>query len=457
MHCLKLEKLGIPTVPIVTEAFAELVKARALKDGMPFMRFGFTPHPITGKSALVHREYVEGTDPITGKPLMKEIVELLTRPLSKEEKKEGELERSVPRFVGADSEDALQQVFLENHWTDFQPIVLPTEERVAEMLKGTSHRPDEIVGEMRPAATHEAWQYTVEKVAVNAVMAGAKPDYLPVILALASTGLTSLFSSTTSFARMAVVNGPIRDQVLMNSGIGALGPFNHANATIGRAWTLMSINLGGGAVPGETYMGSIGNNLNYNNICFAENEEKSPWHPFHVQKGFKPEESIVSILSGWSYVSQLGISEDYWRSNVIRVVSALNPPGTPLGGEWLQPGSPGLQGGLTLLLDPLVARDFREREGFDSKEKLAKWFYENTLVPVDQYWSLDLAQHFHKPLADKGVEPYASWAKLPKGKMIPVWATPNCINTIVVGGGTNPGWYAGDFGYLISTSIDTWR
>jgi len=456
VHCLKVEKLGVPTVPIVTEVFEELVKARVRKDGMPLMRFAFTPHPISDKSSL-HREYVEGNDPVTGRPFMQEIVELLTRPVSGEEKKEGELERPVPRLVGPESEDNLQSLFLENHWTDFQPIVLPTEERVAEMLKGTSHRPDEVVGEMRPAATHEAWQYTVEKVAINAVMAGAKPEYFPVILAIASTRQTSLFSSTTSFARMAVANGPIRNEIRMNSGIGALGPFNHANATIGRTWTLMSINLGGGAMPGETYMGTQGNNLNYNNICFAENEERSPWQPLHVQKGFKPEESVLSLFSGWSYVNHPGLSEDHWRSNVIRVVSAFNPPGTPLSEEWLPPGSPGLQGGLTLLLDPLVAKDFKEREGFDTKEGLSQWIYENTLVPVDEYWSLTLAQTFHKPLADKGIEPYASWAKLPKGTMIPVWATPNCVNIIVVGGGTNPIWFAGDFGYLASASIDAWR
>jgi hypothetical protein len=78
-------------------------------------------------------------------------------------------------------------------------------------------------------------------------------------------------------------------------------------------------------------------------------------------------------------------------------------------------------------------------------------------MPVEQYWGLDLAQLFHKPQADRGIEPYASWAKLPKGTMIHQWATPKCINVIVVGGETNPGWYVGDFGYLASSSIDAWR
>ena len=148
------------------------------------------------------------------------------------------------------------------------PIVLPTEARVAEMLKGTSHAPDEPVGKCSHPP-HEAWSYD-GKVAVNAVMAGARPEHLPVILALASTGVPSLYTSTTSFARMVVVNGPIRNELRMNAGIGALGPFNQANSVIGRAWTLMSINLAAAGKAGETYMGSQGNNYNYNNLCMPE-------------------------------------------------------------------------------------------------------------------------------------------------------------------------------------------
>jgi hypothetical protein len=236
-----------------------------------------------------------------------------------------------------------------------------------------------------------------------------------------------------------------------------MGPFNHANATIGRAWTLLSINLGGGAEPGETYMGSQGNNLNYNNMCFAENEKRSPWNPFHVQKGFRPDESVVSIFSGWSCVHRFGLGENNWRPNVIRLVAGLSPPGTPIEQGFLPPGTPGMQGGLTLLLDPLVARDFKEREGFNTKEELSQWFYENTLVPVGQYWDLMLADIFHKPMGTKGTEPYASWLKLSKEEMIPVLTSPHFINIVVVGGGTNPLWYAGDFGYIASKSIDKWR
>ena len=96
-------------------------------------------------------------------------------------------ERTTPRLVEPDTEENLQRQFLENNWTDELPIVLPTEERVAAMLAHTSRKPDEIVGHMRPTDFREAWEYTVEKVAVNAVMAGARPEYFPVILALAAS------------------------------------------------------------------------------------------------------------------------------------------------------------------------------------------------------------------------------------------------------------------------------
>ena len=128
----------------------------------------------------------------------------------------------------------------------------------------------------------EYWDFDVEKVAVNAVMAGAAPEHFPVILALASSGDTGRQSSMSSMGNMVVVNGPIRHEIGMNCGIGALGPYNYANSAIGRAFGLLSQNLQGGSVPGVTYGGSQGNNFSYNCVTFAENEEASPWEPYHV-------------------------------------------------------------------------------------------------------------------------------------------------------------------------------
>src|SRR6186997_2522460 len=209
-------------------------------------------------------------------------------------------ERTTPRELDPDTEDNLQRKFLENQWTDGLPIVLPTEKRVAAMLKATSRKPDEIVGRMQATEFRVAWEYTVEKVAVNAVMAGAKPEYFPVILALAASEVSARGSTSSSSAAMVVVNGPIRKEIGMNFGIGALGPYNHANATIGRAYGLLSQNLQGGSVPNETYMGSQGNWLAYTAVI-PEAEERSPWQPLHVQQGYKPTDSVASVFFGGWY------------------------------------------------------------------------------------------------------------------------------------------------------------
>jgi hypothetical protein len=427
----------------VTLKFESLVKSYIYKKGMPNMRYTFVPHPITGTSSEVCRRYLQGNDPVTGKPVLDEIIAALTVPLSAEDKKTGFIERPTPRLVEPDTAENLHQTFLKNGWTDGLPIVLPTEARVAEMLKGTSHESDEIVGRMQPSSPHELWSYTVEKVAVNAVMAGAKPEYFPVILALASTGNPSLSTSTTSFACMVVVNGPVRNELNMNYGIGALGPFNQANAVIGRAWTLMSINLDAGGRIGETYMGSQGNNYNYNNNCVAENEEELPegWNPLHVQKGYKPEDSTVSTFLGWGFTHP---------------DQSFGKPFAPQIPFWLKFVSP--FSSTTLLLDPTIIHQLKNNEGYDSKEQLIDWIQKNTRVTVGD-WLDDFyaVQNFILPVGRRGVEPFATWMKLPKDEKIPQFPSASKINILSIGGGTNLFWQAGDFGYIATASVDKWR
>ncbi len=205
---------------------------------MPHERIAFTPHPVWGKTPEELRVYVDGPDPVSGKPLMPEIVDFLTVPLSAEEKKIGQSWKSPtgPATYGPDTPKNLQQYYLDNGMTDYLPIIIPTEEAVDEMCTGTSHKPDEAVGKMA-AGAYPPWTYTVRHVAINAVMAGCRPEYFPIVLAIASSGIASLFSSTNSFAFSMIVNGPIRDKLVMNYGIGSLGPFAQPNATLGRAWT----------------------------------------------------------------------------------------------------------------------------------------------------------------------------------------------------------------------------
>lgn len=410
---------------------------------MSNLRFAFIPHPVAYRPAEECRKKILGNDPITHKPFLLEIIEGLTKPLTEEEKKTGIIERPRERLLPPDIPDNLQALFRNNEWTAYLPIILPTEDKVAEMLKGTSHNPDEKVGEMWPSSPHEKWSYNVEQVAANAVMAGAKPEFLPVILAIASTGQTSLFTSTNSFTAMVCVNGPITREINMNSSIGTLGPFNHANATIGHAWTLISKNLGNGGAPGRKYMGSQGQGHNYNNLCFAEREERLPpgWEPFHVQKGSKPEESAVSIFNGWSW-SNIGGFETKKSSTIKRFFTYQ----TQCCGQ-------------TMVLDPLVA-DLLYKEGFKTKEQLNQWLKENVMFPQEEYWGemFGVSGGHPKELeqAKAGVEPYASWLKLPEGAVIPVPRNVD-VNIMVAGGETNPYWQGGTLRYIASASVDNWR
>jgi hypothetical protein len=348
--------------------------------------------------------------------------------------------RTTPRLVEPDNEENLQRQFHDNHWTDHLPIVLPTEARVAAMLAHTSHAADEVIGKMQPTANRGAWEYTVEKVAVNAVMAGARPEYFPVILALAATEQSARSSTSSSASAMVVVNGPIRHEIGMNCGTGAMGPYNHANATIGRAYGLLSQNLQGGSVPGETFMGSLGNNYTYNSITFAENEERSPWEPLHVQRGFKPDESVVSVFWGCrSTTFCLGLRQTYWREHVKDMLLGTDAITAP-----------------ALLLDPITARQFIDRGGFDTKAKLIRWLHETAEMPAGRFWDLQLVQNYIYPWATFGREPLATQLKAAPDELIRIFDEKE-INVIVVGGETNGYWQIMGAKLRKSVSIDAWR
>ena len=419
----------------MTARFADFVERNARARGTP-LRFGFPPYPVMGMSRDVLRRYIDGNDPITSQPLMQEVIEALTSPLTEREKHPTIVRKPRrPRLLFPDTEENLYRKFVESGWTDGLPIVLPTEERVAEMLTGTDHDPNEIMGRMIITTHQEKMEYTVEKVAAIAVMAGARPEHFPVILALAASQEPSMPSSTTSWGRMMIVNGPIRNEIGMNCGTAALSPFNLANSVIGRAWTLMSINFGD-ARAGENFMATFGHNLNYNNMCCGENEELSVFEPFHVQKGFRRDESVVSLFRGWNMLN-FGIGP---AKEMAHVISTFGSMGTSI----------------TFVVDPLVAKNLRA-EGFQTKRDACKWIVENSTVPAGHYWEGQTQSGFARGLAQQGVEPFASWAKLPKDAPIAPRHSPDDVNIIVVGGETNPMWITTDFTYTRSFSIDKWR
>ena len=185
----------------------------------------------------------------------------------------------------------------ERGLTDGLPVVPPTPERVMRMLTGTRRDPREVIAIVPPNLA----PVTIEKVAANAVMAGCKPEYLPVVIAALEAVCTDEFnihgimSTTWGATPVIVVNGPIRHRLGMNMGMMALGYGNRANATIGRAVKLVLRNVGG-ARPGDIERIDARRHRASSPTCFAEWEERSPWEPLHVERGFEQEESVVTVF-----------------------------------------------------------------------------------------------------------------------------------------------------------------
>lgn len=208
----------------------------------------------------------------------------------------GDLKLQSREIDIAGADDPMEACY-ERGWSDGLPVVPPTPVRVLRMLKGTTRAPDEVVGLMPPDLS----PCTVEKVAVNAVMAGCKPEYMPVLLAALEAalddefGLHGLICTTMFGSPMIMVNGPIAQAIGMNAGVNALGQGNRANATIGRALQLIIRNVGGGR-PGEIDRATMGNPGKYS-FCFAEAED-SDWLPLAQERGIEAGRSAVTLFPG---------------------------------------------------------------------------------------------------------------------------------------------------------------
>ncbi|MDZ7686561.1 MAG: hypothetical protein U5O39_17560 [Gammaproteobacteria bacterium] len=200
------------------------------------------------------------------------------------------------RLEIAPEEDEWEACF-DRDWSDGLPVVPPTELRVIRMLAGTTRDAGEVVGEVPP----DYAPCTIEKIAINAVLAGCKPEYMPVVIAAVEAALQDEFCmhgllATTYFSGpMVIVNGPIAQKIGMNARGNALGQGNRANATIGRALQLVIRNVGGGK-PGGVDRAALGNPGKYT-FCFAEDEAGSCWESLAAELGFSPEASTVTLFA----------------------------------------------------------------------------------------------------------------------------------------------------------------
>jgi hypothetical protein len=278
-----------PTALLANEGFVIDGQSAASNKGMPGIRIVPETVPCECSEMDIAKSSVS--------EVINQIISALTATLTTEEASpRTKEEEKLSRIVFQGSIEEVNRYYYRKGWGDGLPLIPPTEEAVREMLTGTDLSPDHIVGKIEP----RMGKATVEKIAANAVMAGALPTYMPILIACVNLILDPLSrfgtwnTSTGSWTPFWLINGPIRNDIHVNSGSGALSPGNIANAAIGRAMGLIIKNIGG-ARKGIEDMGVLGNPGKYS-MVIAENEEDSPWEPLHTDEGFDKKESAVSLF-----------------------------------------------------------------------------------------------------------------------------------------------------------------
>jgi hypothetical protein len=277
-----------------------------------------------------------------------------------------------------ETEEDAELVFehaLSEGWSDGLPIIPPTKDRVARMLAGTKRRPGELIARLAP----RFGEATVERIAINAVMAGCTPHCFPIVLAAVEAvadrafNLSGIQATTNPVGPLVIVNGPARKSAEMNCGRNALGPGCRANATIGRALRLCLMNIGGG-IPGETDKAILGMPGKYT-FCLGENEEESPWEPFHVSRGLTATQSAVTVVGaqGTNNVLVLsGIAED----TLFVIADAM----MTIGNNNIIAGS----GNPVLIISPGLAK-LLVKQGFSTRISVQEYLYEHARIPVEYF------------------------------------------------------------------------
>lgn len=347
-----MEDLGKPVVLLANKGFVTDARSAASGKGMPGIRAIGTTIPC---ESTVRADIDAG---VVG--AMQEIIEGLTNPLTAEEKSPAPRTAKPPRIAFKGNYEEVNRYFYGKGWTDGLPIVPPTEKAVAEMLTGTDLPPDHIVAKIIP----RLGKATVEKIAINAVMAGALPTYMPVLIAAVQavsdpkTRFDTFEVSTGSWAPFLVINGPIRNDVNINCSSGALSPGNIANAAICRALGLMVKNIGGARKAIED-MGVIGNPGKYS-LVIGEYEEESPWEPLSVERGFNKGDSTLTVLFPNTFIQTIP-----GETNAKGILTALSGMGA---------------GGMSaLIVIPSWARVLSS-EGY-TKQKVKEYIAENYTSP----------------------------------------------------------------------------
>ncbi|MFC2042439.1 UGSC family (seleno)protein, partial [Chloroflexota bacterium] len=304
MDQLNLERLGIPTITVVTSQFIGLAEAVASSEGAAEACFVTVPHPLGMRPQAEVRKKAEDVFP--------EILKLAT-----DWQPSGKLPSSkapaypAERFDFEGTVEDVNKLFFDREWSLGLPLIPPTPERLGAILKGTSRKPDEVLGQVPP----RLGTLTVELVAVHAVMAGCKPEYMPLLIA-ALEGLLApevnwrgALATTGTSESVVIVDGPVIKEIGVACEQGSAGKGHHPNAAIGYAINLVAYTVGGSKPP-SIDKSTLGSPADFVCWVFGENEDKLPpgWVPLHVERGFKQTDSVVTVMSSYPPLDNI----DHW-------------------------------------------------------------------------------------------------------------------------------------------------
>lgn len=317
-------------------------------------------------------------------------------------------------FDASDDLEAINLLYRDRRWSDGLPIIPPTVERVERMLAHTRRERYEIVARIAP-------QYgaaTVERIAINAVLAGCEPAYLPVLIAATEAvaepqfNLPGIQTTTNPVAVLVVLNGPLARGLDVNATFNCLGQGAWANATIGRALRLILQNIGG-ALPGEMDRATHGQPAKYT-FCCAENDAESPWEPLHVERGYGREQSTVTVVGTEGTMNMNTHAKDAQELLRVMAETMIHPPSN----EYVHGGEP------WLILGPEHAEVFR-RAGW-SKAQLKRTLWEEAKMPAQRLSQKELERARASRTEELG--------ELTASTMLPISPRPEDIQILVAGG-----------------------
>lgn len=374
-----VEKLGKPAVMLCKHDLLKAGQKAAASRLCPHLRFVTSEIPDLTWAPELDEKVREGVIRPNLAKVLDQIVDGLTRPLTAEEKTPFIKDNSDAQPFEVDTLDGVSDLFYRRGWTTGQPIVPPTEEAVKEMLRGTDLSPDTVIAEIPPMMG----KATVEKIAVNAVMAGCLPTYLPVLIAAvrAATAphihLEGWTCSVASWAPIITVSGKVGQDIGIRNTAGAISQYSKASATIARAYSYIIMNISG-VRPGEEDLCEVGHEARMG-ICISDSiDSDNPWKPLHTDFGLAEEDSAVTLF--WSQERYEGHGSD--------AVSCFRAMYRVAYGGWDR--------GCCYVMSPGFARALH-RSGFTSRKAVLsyvqqycrhsaanvnfRWMYDNNHVP----------------------------------------------------------------------------